>query len=250
MYTHRNSTLRLPAPPLPPKPLHLTLRGNGAAGANSGQRNPLPSWSRAGSVLSSAHGPPGFSEDSTDDEWTSCTQNSPTAESSSLPPLETLDSVPLLQHRGRKYRRSQSRRSASGATSQGEPTLRRKGDSKRQSIFFDALLPNPLMDPSVSTTHLPIPVVDDRELLRVETLPESDNLLELPTKALEAVSLHSFVGQTEYGELSFGEGTSLLIEVEDLGGGWSLGYEESKGETGRGLIPRGWYAVGSILIVP
>ncbi|GAA6012264.1 hypothetical protein JCM11491_007076 [Sporobolomyces phaffii] len=66
--------------------------------------------------------------------------------------------------------------------------------------------------------------------------------LELPLSPTLAVSLHPFTGETSFGELSFAQGIELCVEIEDLGGGWSLGFVKEAGEETRGLIPRGWYA--------
>lgn len=72
---------------------------------------------------------------------------------------------------------------------------------------------------------------------------EEPPCLDLPPMPLAALSLHAFAGETSFGELSFARGVELSIEVEDLGGGWSLGYLRDEGEDGRGLVPRGFYAV-------
>lgn len=76
------------------------------------------------------------------------------------------------------------------------------------------------------------------------SLPRQDSeLLPIPAEATAAVALHAFSGLAAHGELSFPDGAELRIEVEDVGGGWSLGYLAEEGEVGRGLIPRAWYAV-------
>ncbi|SCZ93869.1 BZ3500_MvSof-1268-A1-R1_Chr6-3g08936 [Microbotryum saponariae] len=58
----------------------------------------------------------------------------------------------------------------------------------------------------------------------------------------KALTHHPFQGHSEFNELSFSKGEILFIELEDLGGGWSLGFRELEGVEGRGLVPRGWYA--------
>ncbi|KDE07079.1 hypothetical protein MVLG_02652 [Microbotryum lychnidis-dioicae p1A1 Lamole] len=58
----------------------------------------------------------------------------------------------------------------------------------------------------------------------------------------KALTHHPFQGHSEFNELSFSKGEILFIELEDLGGGWSLGFREVEGVEGRGLVPRGWYA--------
>lgn len=73
---------------------------------------------------------------------------------------------------------------------------------------------------------------------------EDDELkLDLTGPALAAISTHAFEGEAAFGELSFGSGWELVIEVEDLGGNWALGYVKEEGEKGRGLIPKGWFKV-------
>lgn len=146
---------------------------------------------------------------------------------------------------------------------------------KRKSIYFDPSNENPFLPPVAPSTkklaaeeefkesylktaeigggELPI---DPSELSTStdtstsapqsmsQGLPSiSSTELELPDAPLLAISLHSFSGETSFGELSFEQGVGLCIEIEDLGGGWSLGYLKDVGETGRGLIPRGWFAV-------
>ncbi|GAA5963101.1 hypothetical protein JCM3765_001770 [Sporobolomyces pararoseus] len=148
---------------------------------------------------------------------------------------------------------------------------------KRKSIYFDPSNENPFLPPSSTSPYLTISLgkdhreeegkVETLETVQVESLgllistpldaasppplpsqntsssvSEVSPQLELPDSPLLAVSLHSFSGETSFGELSFTQGIELCIEIEDLGGGWSLGYVREVGEEGRGLIPRGWYA--------
>ncbi|GAA5981925.1 hypothetical protein JCM10908_004668 [Rhodotorula pacifica] len=81
----------------------------------------------------------------------------------------------------------------------------------------------------------PIPIAS------LDTFDES-TLLPLPAQAQPALALHAFSGLSEHGELSFKAGDELRIEIEDVGGGWSLGYLAQEGEAARGLIPRAWFA--------
>ena len=143
-----------------------------------------------------------------------------------------------------------------------------QGTIKRKSIYFDPRKENPLLPP-----ELDVDVNKDQDLSGEEQrekeenqdrillnsdeptrsissnpdpprpLPSDSPQLDLPPNPLLAISLHPFTGESSFGELSFEGGIELCIEVEDLGGGWSLGYLRSVGEDGRGLIPRGWYAV-------
>lgn len=73
--------------------------------------------------------------------------------------------------------------------------------------------------------------------------------LDLPPIPLSALSLHAFAGETSFGELTFARGVEICIEVEDLGGGWSLGYLRDEGEEARGLVPRGFYAVSPLAML-
>lgn len=80
------------------------------------------------------------------------------------------------------------------------------------------------------------------------SMPQEDSeLLPIPAEAAGAVALHAFSGLAAHGELSFPDGAELRIDVEDVGGGWSLGFVAEEGEVGRGLIPRAWYAVSLFL---
>ncbi|KAI5479173.1 hypothetical protein MNV49_004034 [Pseudohyphozyma bogoriensis] len=181
-------------------------------------------------------------------------------------------------------RSNKSQREPSAATSAGGSTVKRgtrrmraRGTIKRNSIFFDATLPNPLVDPSASegtldearqdvdvaaptspstlptTSPLDASLLDEPPPMMAGVVEEEaeggseddeddPNLLDLPASPLLALSLHPFSGESAFGELSFEGGVDLCVEVEDLGGGWSLGFIKSAGEQGRGLIPRGWYA--------
>jgi len=158
---------------------------------------------------------------------------------------------------------------------------------KRKSIYFDPSNENPFLLPAPPPATLATVEVKDREFeanaadkgggelpidsselftsngtstSAPQSMPEgfpsiSSTELELPDVPLLAISLHSFSGETSFGELSFEQGVNLCIEIEDLGGGWSLGYLKEIGESGRGLIPRGWFAVSfftlsSLRLVP
>lgn len=158
-----------------------------------------------------------------------------------------------------RYARRKSRRVPSGFSEGGKSTrgtLKGSSTIKRTSIFFDPHQPNPFVPPALPPLPSPSPPVEESDevfkaLEDPESQPQEDdendeNLLDLPPSLL-ALSLHSFAGEAAFGELSFEGGVELCIEVEDLGGGWSLGFEKEKGEEGRGLIPRGWYAVSRAL---
>uniref|UniRef100_A0A0K3C8V7 FGENESH: predicted gene_2.117 protein n=1 Tax=Rhodotorula toruloides TaxID=5286 RepID=A0A0K3C8V7_RHOTO len=125
-------------------------------------------------------------------------------------------------------------------------TIKVRAKDGRQSIYFDPSSTNPFL-PS-SSALLPAPPSDDAAYPTTETsdvdvvLPSDFPLLALPSSSSPAIALHAFTGQGDFGELSFPQGDSLRIEVEDVGGGWSLGFVESEGEAKRGLVPRGWYA--------
>ncbi|GAA5850151.1 hypothetical protein JCM9279_003545 [Rhodotorula babjevae] len=125
---------------------------------------------------------------------------------------------------------------AHGASS----TLRfRDRASGRLSIYFDTAQENPFVPPSSS------PALDAAaELAPPPTAaPAAAQLLELPLAPPQlALALHAFSGELAFGELSFVQGAALRVEVEKVGGGWSLGWLEEEGEEGRGLVPRGWYA--------
>ncbi|GAA5867687.1 hypothetical protein JCM1840_006657 [Sporobolomyces johnsonii] len=145
----------------------------------------------------------------------------------------------------------------------GRSTIR--GTPQRRSIYFDATKENPLIPPSTpSTLDADASTTkqagrddsgDDRGFSDAATANSDDNLshpsvsassstslLDLPPFPSPAISVHSFAGEPAFGELSFDKGVPLCIEVEDLGGGWSLGFIAGEGEKGRGLVPRGWYA--------
>ena len=57
-----------------------------------------------------------------------------------------------------------------------------------------------------------------------------------------AVALHAFSGQLEDGELSFEAGARLVVELDDIGGGWSVAYVLDRGPDSSGLVPRGYFA--------
>lgn len=101
----------------------------------------------------------------------------------------------------------------------------------KEDLTFPEESPTVCEDSDKPPTTNASPTVDD------------SRLLPLPAQALPALALHAFTGLSECGELSFGAGEALCIEIEDVGGGWSLGYTLRGGEAGRGLIPRAWFAV-------
>ncbi|BGP31848.1 hypothetical protein JCM10296v2_003625 [Rhodotorula toruloides] len=125
-------------------------------------------------------------------------------------------------------------------------TIKLRAKDGRQSIYFDPSSMNPFL-PSSATT-LPDPLSDNTappatEISDVDVvLPSDFPLLPLPSTSSPAIALHAFTGQAEFGELSFLQSEHLRVEVDDVGGGWSLGFVESEGEAKRGLVPRGWYA--------
>ncbi|GAA5970913.1 hypothetical protein JCM11641_004506 [Rhodosporidiobolus odoratus] len=130
-------------------------------------------------------------------------------------------------------------------------TIKVRGKDGRLSIYFDAKQPNPFLAPSTPPASVrpaspaspsSSPDTPAATSPAPPDLPDKELLLPLPTTASPAVTLHSFTGEPSFGELSFSGGVALRIEVEDLGGGWSLGFIESEGEEARGLVPRGWYA--------
>ncbi|BGP15849.1 hypothetical protein JCM10213v2_003838 [Rhodosporidiobolus nylandii] len=158
--------------------------------------------------------------------------------------------------------------SSTSGTFKRASTINFRGQDGRLSVYFDANQPNPFLPPPSSpevdkpaeqttpptsdtgsstppapaATSPPASPAPASPALAAHDPPAADLLLPLPSFASPAVALHGFVGEPSFGELTFEQGTPLRIEVEDLGGGWSLGYMESKGEDGRGLVPRGWYA--------
>lgn len=169
---------------------------------------------------------------------------------------QTALDVATLNERTRRQQSSGDYRTARGGS-----TIR----AKRASIFFNPIQPNPLQPPSAATNA----EQSDEELLAAaegelseasptaidelldpisSPAPSSDSplLLDLPPTILSAVAIHAFEGESAFGELSFPRGAELRIEVDDLGGNWSLGYLASEGEAGRGLIPRGFVAVSSL----
>lgn len=230
------STLRLPAPPLPPKPLHLTTRREGARRSYPA----MPRWSRSASDAGGAdEGPSAPSEeqereedDEEEDQWWGARSRigsrilrSPAeATMAQLVAQEEQEHPPAAEFGATACPTTDLDSDPDGATLKQRPSLARLSTVKapRRSIFFDSSLPNPL--------------------LSKEQPPSTDadaSLLDLPDQPLPAISLHSFSGETDFGELSFAGGVSIDIEIEDLGGGWSLGCIDGT----RGLIPRGWYAV-------
>ena len=228
------------APPPPPKPLHLTMSMRGTSDARKGSGYPaMPSWSRA----SQPQPPAAADDDDGDDGDGDATMKLRGADAGSvasgmeewltaksrLPaptPLEDLfkdaGGAALDEPRARTR---QARQSGSGAS-----TIRRtrrtstlKGKPIRKSIFFDPLLPNPLVDPS-ETPAPPVPELPAllaTEEPHAEGVPEEsddEHVLDLAV-AMPAISLHAFTGEAAFGELSFGGGRALFIEDEDLGGG-------------------------------
>jgi len=309
------ATLRLPAPPLPPKPLHLTISRNSTLlsdqhhqevsredgegtvrqerskgkGGGRGRRGEMPRWSNYGQDESEGdqardqeYGTTkGISRaDREEEEAEEVVQarkinegemerRTTTKEEEESTMSQLLQTTSIRRRReGRSDLSSnQSYKNASGTLRVGG-IEEGQGTIKRKSIYFDPRKENPLLPP-----ELDVDVNKDQDLSGEEQrekeenqdrillnsdeptrsissnpdpprpLPSDSPQLDLPPNPLLAISLHPFTGESSFGELSFEGGIELCIEVEDLGGGWSLGYLRSVGEDGRGLIPRGWYAV-------
>ncbi|GAA5861055.1 hypothetical protein JCM8547_008020 [Rhodosporidiobolus lusitaniae] len=167
--------------------------------------------------------------------------------------------------------------SSNGGTAKRASTIKFRSKDGRLSIFFDPSKENPFLPPSPSPStakkssedkkDFSLPTLSSSSPLSFDSsaVPSSPSpssarsansssvddpltslppslLLSLPASSTPAVALHAFTGEPSFGELTFSQGDGLRVEVEDLGGGWSLGWVESEGEEGRGLIPRGWYA--------
>ncbi|GAA5928559.1 uncharacterized protein JCM15063_003910 [Sporobolomyces koalae] len=317
-----SSSIRLSAPPpLPPKPLHLTVSKKSASasrpdrlqtyGTRSGERRAtaakrgeLPRWSRiisveaeqdevdeslpatikAGKFLGEQARVSDDEADEANERVSRREIDVAFARASEEPTMHDL----LADTGNSSYRRGQGQESstdASGTYRSAAGTLTGRGGStiKRKTIYFDPTLENPLLpDPKTTevlrTGDYSARTVgdqfaridnagnhdgDDRHAAGVSGVidsgaapmhqptlpsPQTDGggfqtpSLDLPELPMHAVALHPFSGEPTFGELSFAAGTHLCIEIEDLGGGWSLGYERDVGEKGRGLVPRGWYA--------
>lgn len=275
--------LRLPAPPPPPKPLYLSTRrgrglgfGQGArAGAGSmdvkgkengkRSRGRMPRWSDAELGELDDEGVEGpasaretdgaraaagaaVNEHKDVNEQGGSVEQARTALERLFAPASApsaLDTAPP----------SPARRPSSSSTASGAPevfrtpvgtlkagasgggdkrasTIRVRDKLGRDSIYFDASRENPFLPPSLSL-----------DALEPAAQPVDPPLLPLPSRATPALALHAFAGEPTFGELTFAQGVALWVEIEDLGGGWSLGWIEEAGEEERGLIPRGWYAV-------
>lgn len=229
----------------------------------------MPSWSRPNSIVQPAEdvvvSSGGDGEEEEDDEedeiWWGASKELRIGEGKSQ--LYGLENTPISS-RESQYdgsdregsengkRKSRIAESSSGSTLK-KPVARgvNQANAARKSIFFDPTLPNPLVnrdsalvDKQTPIKESPTPSSCDPSSPPIDNLDEDDGDDQLDvTDSLLAVSLHSFAGEADFGELSFDGGTELRIEVEDLGGGWSLGYAVAQGEEGRGLIPRGFYAV-------
>lgn len=275
------STLRLPPPPIKPKPLHLTMS---MRSKEKSHRPNLPDFNQEyneGGTIKVSRSYSIEGDDNEDEDHFGTAKTSPTSELPSLSDLFSgekgieLDEPDYCRRdtNSRKDRVNLSGSSRTGSTRKrrGGSTLKRRKVGDRTSIFFDSSLENPLLPPletapssplqlSISdskaeTSNLDEPLdllletlVQDRS--RVNELEEDEDGIEKDTDhiidleaAIPALSLHPFSGETAFGELNFERGVDLMIEVEDLGGGWSLGYSKVMGEESRGLIPRGWYAV-------
>lgn len=224
-------------------------------------------------VRSNGQGSGEEEDSSSDDQWGTAKRGGPSLDALFLPGLDAAGDEFDLP---RDVRRSRRMASGSGEIGGGGgSTRRRKRQSTvkgkpmiRTSIFFDPRLPNPLVNPEAgleTNTPLPPPPIREQnsttpltnvtdvkqgtevanvlDSAAIESELESDStILDLPSSVL-ALSLHAFEGESAFGELSFGGGVELCIEVEDLGGGWSLGFVRERGEEGRGLVPQGWYTV-------
>ncbi|GAA6056132.1 hypothetical protein JCM3770_006010 [Rhodotorula araucariae] len=242
-------------------------------GSGVKRRGALPSWDVAaeacdaslekedrgstvhGPVMAAARAAPNEGEVTSGEEDLRVRHEARAGIDASLAPTPSLG--PATQHEppgSPKHTREPSRVSTEGSTGafhtpvgtfktnmaggevQRTSTIRMRGHDGRVSIYFNAERENPFVPPLRSSTI-------DTDALAV-AVEEGDDppLLALPPSSLPAVALHGFVGEPSFGELSFAQGVALRIEVEDVGGGWSLGWIEDDGEDGRGLVPRGWYA--------
>lgn len=239
-------TLRLPGPPLPPKPLHLTTQRTAARIYPQ-----MPSWSRPPSLIvqNIVNKSEDEEEEDADDWWgakreieigaTKPLYSQPnTRITPNHPPSDSVDDIVFEEMTaGGRSSRNHSSQSDEGTLKTTRAPV--KAAPARRSIFFDPSRPNPLVDRSLQETQ------PHSRSIKIEA-SENDQL-EVPD-SLPAVTLYVFVGETAFGELSFDGGIDLRIEVEDLGGGWSLGYPSAAGEQGRGLIPRGFYAVSTFMV--
>lgn len=219
-----------PPPPKPPKPLHLTMSLRKSEKSKYPQ---MPRWS----VAEDEDQVDLMKDFKIDNE--SCSNQ--------------LDDTPNYANSRRDIDRGLSdyltetfRTAKQGSNLQiqtwksGTSTIKKRGN--RLSIFFDPLLPNPLIPPPATAGHHVGDASTQNEANEfVEEEVEEEKEIDLPTVALSAISVHDFVGESAFGELSFGRGDEVMIEVEDLGGNWSLGYLVETGEAGRGLIPLGFY---------
>ncbi|BGP24395.1 hypothetical protein JCM10295v2_003306 [Rhodotorula toruloides] len=135
-------------------------------------------------------------------------------------------------------------------------TLKLRAKDGRQSIYFDPTSTNPFLP--ISPILLPAPYLASNDAATPPT-EEQDHavvspadlpLLPLPSSSSPAIALHAFTGQPDFGELSFAQGDSLRIEIEDVGGGWSLGFiettSESTGSKSLGMDSSEPYATRSI----
>lgn len=286
--TTLTATLRLAGPPLPPKPLRLTVSKAGATGTiihsvrdeqqtNSvakNKRGGLPRWSQVldgdgddggrdslegeGTIKLAPHKQlqgevtPADDHNGGQDAYQESRVAGDAGQDAWGPPIEELlgHSVPHYLDRKRSERSSTStddnfESAAStmrGRAADGVSTI----GSGRTTIYFHPSNENPFSPPTSLPPDREVNFAD--ETIRApSTYPHNrpESKLDLPLHPQRALALHSFSGETSFGELSFDQATGLSIELEDLGGGWSLGYLSEMGERGRGLIPRGWYAVST-----
>lgn len=120
--------------------------------------------------------------------------------------------------------------------------------------------PSYLPTSTTPPTRKPEPTSRPLSIIQPKTLDLDLTLLPNPRLAS---ALHSFSGVREFGELTFERDDEMLIWIEDMSEGWSLGSlvgrreeEGQKGsgtdtgtgeEDGKGLVPRGWYRVSLFL---
>ena len=243
------ASVRSEAPVPPPKPPHLTLS---LRRAEAKPRPRMPRWSRGASVIGDGEGGAvvesgGKKEDEDEGKGGS-----------------TLHARP----KGREV--SASLDLGGGTLSErGGSTLRPAGAPKTQgtrlSILFCTSVDNPLAGggtvnthqkvssstPSASPSLTPSSSVNatdgggEDERGEGGTEEAEVTVLDITGPAVRAVSTHAFEGEAAFGELSFGKGVELEIEVADLGGNWSLGWVVEEGQAGRGLIPIGYYKVSA-----
>lgn len=156
---------------------------------------------------------------------------------------------------------------AVGPSAPDRPELHDPTDDARSTSPYDVVkaddsdLPTVIVSESLTTDldadadkNIPPPIAPAHPIPS-NTSPASHRLsiLTFLTSPLPAIALFSFSPSASLEgyeqatkEVGFQEGDKLAIGVEDVGGGWSLGWVEKKeaeGDREVGLVPRGWYEV-------